>query len=692
MPKNTELQQLALDCTEDLPGASIESLSMDGTSIHQEWEGLTVDGKFALLEWLGGSSDRDVFLTLRQGAHKAAIKLIRAEGNEADALLTHWEIAKTLSNRHLMPVLDCGQCTIQDTQMVYVVTEYAERVLSQFIQHRALGADETKDIVQAVVDALAHLHGNGIVHGHLKPTNILIVNEELKISTDEFLLAGGVHRPLAARSTYDAPEAGEATVTAAADIWSLGVTMVEALTQRLPVWDGSTLHQPVVPDSLPGSFLVLARRCLPIDPAWRYKLDEVRAHLDNVRSHLASSAAAPAAAASGIQAFPESQAPPEKHAVPGSRGADAADAPIAHPLFPKATGMAAGVAPEPWAPLPDRRAGGADRRAESPHPRAKFQDRRVAAPEPAVAGPEPNATVPEPIPMPEPVAPAQAEKPAAPRPASRWVADDEPTVRGLFEDIEEANLTRNSLLPLVFGIVLVLVIAGFALVRSGMVKVSWPFGSPGAPAVRQSAAVQPPASASSETATPSAPSTEAERENAPSREDATRQSETSSGPSSATAPSAPMTGVSTPPEAHPPASRERTAPGPISAQKNGEPQSGTKNQAAVEAPSAPARPANASGEVATRVLPSPSPAATSSMHAPVDVVLRVTVDRSGKVADASYVSPGPGNYFARISQRAAEGWTFNPPLRGGHAQTSVWRLRFYFWRQKLEATATEEER
>jgi len=80
------------------------------------------------------------------------------------------------------------------------------------------------------------------------------------------------------------------------------------------------------------------------------------------------------------------------------------------------------------------------------------------------------------------------------------------------------------------------------------------------------------------------------------------------------------------------------------------------------------------------------------MHAPVDVVLRVTVDRSGKVADASYVSPGPGNYFARISQRAAEGWTFNPPLRGGHAQTSVWRLRFYFWRQKLEATATEEER
>jgi hypothetical protein len=691
MPKDIEQQQLAVDYAEELAGTSIESVPMEGTPSHKGWEGLTVAGKFALLEWLGGSADRGVFLTLRPGAHKAAIKLIKAEGSEAEAYLTQWETAKTLSNRHLMPVLDFGRCTIEDTNLVYVVTEYAERVLSQFIQHRALGPDETKDVVQALLDGLAHLHANGIIHGHLKPSNIFIVAEELKLSGDEFLMAGGIRRTLTARSTYDAPEVGEATVTAAADVWSLGVTVVEALTQRLPVWDGSTMHQPVVPDSLPGPFLVLARRCLPIDPSWRYTLDEVRAHLDNVRADLAHSEAS-AAAAAGLHAGAGLQVGARIQAA-----TESADLPVARPLFPKATDPAAAFAPEPRATRPERRAGVLDRRAAAGQQRTKFQDRRAAAAEPTAPVPE-RAAAPEPRIVPEPVVPPPAEeRPAAARPMSRWASDEEPTTRGLFEDIEEANLTRNSLLPLVFGIVLVLVIAGFALVRSGMVKVSWPFGQPSAPAARQSAPVPPPESTSSEIAQTPAGSPETEKENAPPAPDeATKQPGTTAWPAAATAsavpsaaaPSAPMQGVSTPLEAKQAVSRERAVPGSTKEATKDE----AKSQAQPEEPSPPRRPSNANGEVATRVLPSPSLAATSSMHEPLDVVLRVTVDRSGKVADASYVSPGPGNYFARISQRAAEGWTFNPPLRGGQAQPSVWRLRFYFWRQKLEATATEEER
>lgn len=694
MDKDTEQQQLAVDGTEDLPGASIESVPMEGTSHHRGWEGQTVDGKFALLEWLGGTADRDVFLTLRQGGHKAAIKLIQAEGTDADDYLAQWEIAKSLTHRHLMPVVDYGRCTINGTNLVYLVTEHAERVLSEFIQHRPLAADETKDIVHAVVEGLAYLHANGIIHGHLKPSNILIVHEELKISADEFLVAGDIRRPLAERTTYDAPEATGETVTSAVDVWSLGVTLVEALTQRLPVWDGSTMHQPVVPDTLPTPFLVLARRCLPVDPTWRYTLDDVRTHLDNVRTHVAHSAA-PAASA----AIPT---PPEP--------------PVAHVLFPKATESAAVVAPEPRATvtqnqapplppepssaIPERRSGTLDRRATQP--RTTANDRRAPAPAPRAAAPEARA-IPEPesIPEPEAFAPTPVER-APSRPASRWASDEEPitagTGPGLFEDIEEANLTRNSLLPLVFGIVLVLVIAGYALVRSGIVTIQWPYGSSAAPVARQSAPVQQPsrapeastpasaanpdtASSSTGTGTGTEKGNTGKTGDAAAPNDAAAQAgPAAAAPSTTPPPSRPMTGVSNPPEPTQPATRKNQAPARAA------------EEAQPPASAAPARPSNAAGEVANRVMPSPSPAAASSMHEPVDVVLRLTVDRNGKVADASYVSPGPGNYFARIAQRAAEGWAFNPPLRGGRAETSVWRLRFHFWHRSVDVEATEEGR
>ncbi len=701
MDKDTE-QQLAVDGTEDLPGASIESVPMEGTSAHSGWEGQTVDGKFALLEWLGGSPNQDVFLTLRQGGHKAAIKLIRAEGADADDYLAQWEMAKSLSHRHLMPVLDYGRWTINETNLVYLVTEHAERVLSEFIQHRPLAADETKDIVHAVVEGLAYLHTNGIIHGHLKPSNILIVQEELKISADEFLLAGDISRPLAERTTYDAPEASDEGVTTAADVWSLGVTIVEALTQRLPVWDGSTMHQPVVPDSLPVPFLVLARRCLPVDPTWRYTLDEVRAHLDNVRAHLASSPAPVAAA------------------IPAP-----SDPPVAHALFPKSTEHAAEAAPEPRAttapnqapeiplepsgPMPERRTGTFDRRATQPHTTAN--DRRAPAPAPRAAAPQARAIAePGPIPEPESFAADPVEERRAPsRPVSRWASDEEPTPgprSGLFEDIEEANLTKNSLLPLVFGVALVLVIAGYALVRSGIVTIQWPYGSSAAPVTRQSAPQKQPAS-TPEASTPASganPNTAAATEKAstPTTSEAAPTDASAQGGSAATAPSTapsaasskaasptpppslPMMGVSNPPAPLQQVKPKSTA----TAHTRDE----ARDEGQTAAPAAPARPANAPGEVADRVMPSPSQAAVSSMHGPVDVVLRLTVDRNGKVADASYVSPGPGNYFARIAQRAAEGWAFNPPLRGGRAEPSVWRLRFHFWLRNVDAEATEEGR
>ena len=91
-------------------------------------------------------------------------------------------------------------------------------------------------------------------------------------------------------------------------------------------------------------------------------------------------------------------------------------------------------------------------------------------------------------------------------------------------------------------------------------------------------------------------------------------------------------------------------------------------------------------------MPNVSPSARMSMHGPVTVVLRVTVSRSGAVEDVSYVSPGPGNYFARASERAVHGWKFSPPAYGGRTETSVWMLHFYFSRRGTEVSVQQSAR
>ena len=55
------------------------------------------------------------------------------------------------------------------------------------------------------------------------------------------------------------------TISPAADVWSLGMTLVEALTQHLPVWERSEQGDPDLPETLPVEFLDLARHCLQRD-------------------------------------------------------------------------------------------------------------------------------------------------------------------------------------------------------------------------------------------------------------------------------------------------------------------------------------------------------------------------------------------------------------------------------------------
>ena len=191
-----------------------------------------------------------------------------------------WPAAAKLSHPHLEQILHYGRAEVDAGPVVYIVTDLAEELLSQIIPERPLSPDEARQMLTPILDALDYLHGKGFVHGHLKPSNILVVENDIKISSDA-LIPNGKHAPeLLTNNIHIAPEVATGPISPRADIWSLGITLVEALTQELPIWDAATDTEPVLPASIPPPFAQIARRCLQPDPSLRCTIAQIRTLLE----------------------------------------------------------------------------------------------------------------------------------------------------------------------------------------------------------------------------------------------------------------------------------------------------------------------------------------------------------------------------------------------------------------------------
>ena len=247
---------------------------MDGVNLSADLVGRVIDGRYPLLRWLGGSDGSGVFLTELDGpgSERVAIKIVAASYASAQAQLARWSEAAKLSHPHLMKLLRSGRDQIDTMGIVYSVTECADEVLADILKERALKPDEVKELLIPVLDVLFYLHGRGYVHGHLKPSNILVVRNQLLLSGDGLQVAGEPGKWFRGLTAYDAPETGDEMMSAAEDVWSLGMLLVAALTQGPLEWDRYSGKEPKVPEGIPQPFARMARECLRLDAKQRCTL------------------------------------------------------------------------------------------------------------------------------------------------------------------------------------------------------------------------------------------------------------------------------------------------------------------------------------------------------------------------------------------------------------------------------------
>jgi TonB family protein len=239
----------------------------------KEWLGQTVDGRYPLQEYLGGDNDTGVFLTCLPAdtKTKAAIKLVRAGGVEAEALLSNWKRAAQLSHPHLLRIFDGGRCWLSSNELLYVVSEFADENLAQVVPQRALQSSEADSMLRPTLSALAYLHDQGLVHAHLHPGNVMAVGDQLKLSSDRIQRSGPPSRRSPA-SEYDAPELSAGQLSPSTDVWSLGVMLLESLTQRT-----SGAKSDVNKVAAPYGEIV--RRSLVKDPSARWTVRDIAASL-----------------------------------------------------------------------------------------------------------------------------------------------------------------------------------------------------------------------------------------------------------------------------------------------------------------------------------------------------------------------------------------------------------------------------
>jgi TonB family protein len=277
----------------------------------KQWEGRTVAGRFPLQSCLGGTDNHAVFLTSMPGAagsQEAVIRLSSADGVEAQKQLLQWQAAAELSHPNLIRIYEAGRSELDGVELIYAVEEYAEENLAQILPDRALTPEEAREMLVPVLGALQFLHDKGLVHGRIHPSNILASGDQVKLASDTVNLPRELDRDERVASIYHPPESAVGAVLAPADVWQLGVTLVETLTQRLPRFDLNQ-NKLAAPNGIPQPFREIVENCLRTDPTKRWTVTQIADRLQGRQPEAALGPVAVPAITGAALPAPSSAAP-----------------------------------------------------------------------------------------------------------------------------------------------------------------------------------------------------------------------------------------------------------------------------------------------------------------------------------------------------------------------------------------------
>lgn len=209
--------------------------------------GMIIGDRYEILEKIGTGGMSDVYKAKDHKLNRfVAVKVLKQEFSENANFVSKFRVeaqaAAGLMHPNIVNVYDVGE----EGGIYYIVMELVEGItLKKYIEKKArLSVKEAISIAIQVSMGIEAAHNNHIIHRDIKPQNI-IISKEGKVKVTDFGIAkaatsntitsnvmGSVHytSPEQARGGYSDEKS---------DIYSLGITMFEMLTGRVP-FNGET--------------------------------------------------------------------------------------------------------------------------------------------------------------------------------------------------------------------------------------------------------------------------------------------------------------------------------------------------------------------------------------------------------------------------------------------------------------------
>ena len=209
--------------------------------------GMIIGDRYEILEKIGTGGMSDVYKAKDHKLNRfVAVKVLKQEFSENANFVSKFRIeaqaAAGLMHPNIVNVYDVGE----ENGMYYFVMELVEGItLKKYIEKKArLSVKEAISIAIQVSMGIETAHNNHIIHRDIKPQNI-IISKEGKVKVTDFGIAkaatsntitsnvmGSVH--------YTSPEQARGGFSdEKSDIYSLGITMFEMITGRVP-FNGET--------------------------------------------------------------------------------------------------------------------------------------------------------------------------------------------------------------------------------------------------------------------------------------------------------------------------------------------------------------------------------------------------------------------------------------------------------------------
>ncbi|HWD52952.1 MAG TPA: serine/threonine-protein kinase [Acidimicrobiales bacterium] len=252
-----------------------------------------LSGRYRLGRLLGRGGMSDVYLALDQDTDReVAVKIVRSgDPDLARRLAQEARALEGFDHPGLVRLLDTGVAGDQ----AYLVMDFVDGSnLAEILRRGRLTPENVAELGASVAGALAYVHARGVVHRDVKPANILVTPDG-QVRLGDFGIARLIDvstltldGTTLGTAAYMAPEQLENhQVGPAADIWSLGLVLLEGMTGG-QVYQGSPgemmarrLAGPVpIPPDLPVPWKVLLSGMLHDRPDQRLGAFEVADLLD----------------------------------------------------------------------------------------------------------------------------------------------------------------------------------------------------------------------------------------------------------------------------------------------------------------------------------------------------------------------------------------------------------------------------